>query len=203
MSKLNAKCIPIILMLLAVVFNANSQELLKISGNVQDSEGPLPGVNVIVSGTQFGTTTNFDGYFELDNVSSNATISFSYVGYVTQTISVNSRSTINVTLEADTNLLDEIVVIGYQSVKRSDIVGSVAIVDTEEMLKAPTGNAGAMLQGRAPGVTVTTSGGPGSGANVKIRGINSFSGFQVNSFIFGLTFLALSGPIAAISRLSP
>jgi TonB-linked SusC/RagA family outer membrane protein len=176
MSKLNAKCIPIILMLLAVVFNANSQELLKISGNVQDSEGPLPGVNVIVSGTQFGTTTNFDGYFELDNVSSNATISFSYVGYVTQTISVNSRSTINVTLEADTNLLDEIVVIGYQSVKRSDIVGSVAIVDTDEMIKAPTGNAGAMLQGRAAGVTVTTGGGPGQGANVKIRGINSFSG---------------------------
>lgn len=176
MSKLNAKCIPIILMLLAVVFNANSQDLLKISGNVQDSDGPLPGVNVIVSGTQLGTTTDFDGYFELDNVSSNATITFSFVGYVSQTVNVNNRNTINVTLLTDLNLLDEIVVIGYQSVKRSDIVGSVAIVETDEMLKAPMGNAGQMLQGRAAGVTVTTSGGPGSGANVKIRGINSFSG---------------------------
>ncbi|GGD66491.1 SusC/RagA family TonB-linked outer membrane protein [Maribacter cobaltidurans] len=154
-----------------------AQDGLNISGTVTDAEGvPLPGASIVISGAQTGTTSDFDGNFELANVPSDAVLIFSYIGYLTQEVNVDNRSTINVTLSEDTNKLDEVVVIGYQTVKRSDIVGSVAVVDTEEMLKAPASNVGQMLQGRAAGVTITSTGNPGASSSVKIRGLNSFSG---------------------------
>ena len=152
------------------------QDNITVTGTVSDINGPLPGASVIILGTQVGVSTDFDGKFELESVPSNATIVFDYIGYSSLSVEVNNRTVIDVTLEADISTLDEVVLIGYQSVKRSDIVGSVAIVDTDEMLKAPGGTAGERLQGRAAGVTVTSGGQPGTTADVKIRGINSFSG---------------------------
>lgn len=169
-----------ILLLLLLTLSSHftfSQNQLNVSGKVTDGQGePLPGASIIISGTQIGTTTDFDGNFELGNVSSDAVLTISYIGFFTQQININGRSTITVQLLEDSNDLDEVVVIGYQSVKRSDIVGSVAVVDTEEMLKAPASNVGQMLQGRASGVTVTSTGAPGASSSIKIRGLNSFSG---------------------------
>lgn len=154
-----------------------SQDQLNVSGTVTDAEGvPLPGASIVISGSQTGTTSDFDGNFELGNVPSNAVLTISYIGYITQEVNVDNRSGIDIMLSEDTNNLDEVVVIGYQTVKRSDIVGSVAVVDTEEMLKAPASNVGQMLQGRAAGVTITSTGNPGASSSVKIRGLNSFSG---------------------------
>ncbi len=154
-----------------------AQDLLAISGTVKDTEGiPLAGASIVLSGTQKGTTTDFDGIFQLTNVPANGKLTISYLGYVEKTVDVDNRTSLDIVLTEDTNLLDEVVVIGYQSVKRSDIVGSVAVVDTEEMLKAPASNVGQMLQGRAAGVTITSTGNPGAASSVKIRGLNSFSG---------------------------
>ena len=159
------------------IFFGYAQDQLTISGNVKDAAGvPLSGASITVVGTQKGTTTDFDGNFQLENVASDAQLTVSYLGYVSRTIAVEDRTSVNVILEEDTNYLDEVVVIGYQTVKKSDIVGSVSVVDTEEMLKAPASNVGQMLQGRAAGVTITSTGNPGASSSVKIRGLNSFSG---------------------------
>jgi len=167
----------LLLILSFSIHSGYAQQELTIRGNVSDAAGvPLPGASITVEGTQKGTTTDFDGNFQLENVASSAVLNISYLGYVSQTIPVDNQTSINVVLEEDTNYLDEVVVIGYQSVKKSDIVGSVSVVDTEEMLKSPAGSATEMLQGRAAGVTVTTGGAPGQAASVKIRGLNSFSG---------------------------
>jgi TonB-linked SusC/RagA family outer membrane protein len=155
----------------------HTQDLQSVSGIITNSEGePLPGASIVVSGTQIGTTSDFDGNYKLVNVSPNSVLVVSYIGYITQKINVSSLATINVSLLEDDSKLDEVIVIGYQTIKRSDIVGSVAVVDTDEMLKAPASNVGQMLQGRAAGVSVTSTGSPGSSSSVKIRGINSFSG---------------------------
>jgi len=167
---------PIFILCISIQYGY-SQDQSRISGSVQGTDGVgLPGASIVISGTQTGTTSDFDGNFELANVSSDAILIISYIGYVTQNVNVDNRSILNIVLVEDTNNLDEVVVIGYQSVKRSDIVGSVAVVNTEEMLKAPASNVGQMLQGRAAGVTVTSTGNPGASSSVKIRGLNSFSG---------------------------
>ncbi len=154
-----------------------AQEQLTVTGTVNGEEGvPLPGASVVVYGTQKGTTTDFDGNFQLEGVPSDGQLAISYLGYVEKIIEVENRTSLDVVLTEDTNLLDEVVVVGYQTVKRSDIVGSVSVVDTEEMLKQPASNVGQMLQGRAAGVTITSTGTPGASASVKIRGLNSFSG---------------------------
>lgn len=161
-----------------------AQDQVSISGRITDSGGePLPGATIVVSGDQtsssdaiVGTTADLDGNFRLSGVSSNASLVISYIGYVPQKISIDNQTVINVTMTEDMSSLSEVVVIGYQSVKRSDIVGSVSVVETKEMLKAPASNVGQMLQGRAAGVTVTSTGTPGAPSSVKIRGLNSFSG---------------------------
>lgn len=177
LTKLTRKVLIPLFLLCAGMYIGHGQNQQNVSGTVTDAEGvPLPGASIVISGTQTGTTSDFDGNFELSNVPSDAVLVFSYIGYLTQEVNVENRSTIRITLSEDTNKLDEVVVIGYQSVKRSDIVGSVSVIDTEEMLKAPASNVGQMLQGRAAGVTITSTGDPGASSSVKIRGLNSFSG---------------------------
>ena len=92
-----------------------------ITGVVSDDEGPLPGVNVIIEGTTIGTTTDFDGNYTIDNVDTNAVLVFSYVGYETQAITVNGRNQINVKMAIDANALDEVVLVGYSSLKKSTL----------------------------------------------------------------------------------
>lgn len=165
------------ILLLCAHSYVHAQEQLTVTGSVTDTQGaPLPGASIIIQGTQQGTTSDFDGNFQLDGVPADGQLTVSYIGFVQLLVDVNNRRSIDIVLSEDNNLLDEVVVIGYQSVKRSEIVGSVSVVDTDEMLKAPAGNVGQMLQGRAAGVTVTSTGAPGTSSSVKIRGLNSFSG---------------------------
>ncbi|CDF79854.1 TonB-dependent receptor [Formosa agariphila KMM 3901] len=155
----------------------HSQNTKPITGTVKDSDQiPVPGVNVFVKGTSTGTVTDFDGNYQLD-VSNNQKLTFSNLGYKTQTIAVGSKTTINVTLETDTSVLDEVVVVGYGQQKKKEITGAVAQVDNEELSKSATADVASALQGQIAGVNVQASSGePGAEANIQIRGLTSVFG---------------------------
>ena len=146
---------------------ANAQAT--ISGKVTSANGEaLIGVTIAVEGTTIGTVTDIDGGFSLE-AASDAVLVISYVGYATQNIPVNGQTTFNVTLVEDAEILDEVVVIGYGSVRKSDVTGSVSSVKAEELQAFPLLNAGQALQGRAAGVVVQTQNGGEPGANISIR----------------------------------
>lgn len=145
-----------------------------ISGNVSSSDGALPGANVIVKGTQNGTATDFDGNYTLENVGSEAILEFSSLGYTTKEVAVNGNTTINVVLDADSQSLDEVVIIGYGQTTVRDATGSVESVKAEDFNRGVVTSADQLIQGRVAGVQVTTSSGePGAAANIRIRGTSS------------------------------
>ncbi len=145
-----------------------------VSGTVTGNEGPLPGVNVIVKGTSNGTSTDFDGNYTLDNVGSEAVLEFSSLGYMTQEIAVGSQSTIDVFLEEDAEALDEVVVIGYGTTTVKDATGAVAAVTSDDFNTGAIASAEQLIQGKVAGVqTVQSSGEPGAGIAIRIRGTNS------------------------------
>ena len=150
-----------------------------VIGRVTDENNTgLPGVSVVLKGTQRGTTTNADGRFELPVPETGSPVLvFSFVGYMSQEVAVGNQSQVNVSLKGDTKSLDEVVVVGYGTVKKSDLTGSVAQVKSEEINSFPTANPLQALSGRATGVQVTqNSGAPGAGVSVRIRGTNSIQG---------------------------
>ena len=150
---------------------AQAQE---VSGTVSDASGPLPGASVVVKGTTNGTQTDFDGNYTLDGVDSNAVLVFSYIGYATQEVPVNGRSTINVVLEEDAQALDEVVIIGYGQTTVKDATGAVAAVTSEEFNQGVINNPEQLIQGKTAGVNVQqVSGEPGAGMQINIRGANS------------------------------
>lgn len=155
---------------------AYAQETKPVSGTVihASDNTPIPGAIVFVKGTSNGTVTDFDGRYAI-KVSPNQTLVFSYVGFSTQEILVGNDVQINVGLQEDAQALDEVVVVGYGSQRKSDLTGSVAVVDADEAKKLITHDVAKMLQGQAPGVTVQSYGEPGGFVNIKIRGITSFS----------------------------
>lgn len=141
-----------------------------------DDQRPLPGVSIVVKGTQNGTTTNGDGQFSL-NVSSTQTLVLSFIGYVTKEVPVGAQTNLTVRLATDTKALNEVVVVGYGTQRRQDLTGSVASITETDLKKVPVASFDQSLQGRASGVQVTASSGqPGAGATVRIRGGNSITG---------------------------
>ena len=147
----------------------------QVSGVIVDNTGePLIGVNVMVKGTSTGTITDFDGNFTID-IAPPATIVVSYMGYDTQELTVNSTSPVNITLKESTELLEEVVVIGYGVQKKSDLTGSIAQVSDKDLQKQPSPSLGAALEGRAAGLQVTGSGAPGSNVSLNIRGVGSIN----------------------------
>ena len=164
-----------------------------ISGKVTDAQGvPLPGANVVQKGTSNGVVADFDGNYEITLVEGSQILIYSYVGYQQKEESVNGRKTINETLEEDAQNLDEVVVIGYGSQKKSDITGAVASVGSEELEKAVFNSVDQVLQGRSSGVLVTSaSGEPGAPASIRIRGNNSISGD--NSPLYVVDGIPISG----------
>lgn len=144
-----------------------------ITGTVSDSNGPLPGANVIVKGTNNGTTTDFDGNYSLVNVSGAATVIFSYVGFNPQEIAVNNRTTINVSLEENSTALEDVVVVGYGTQSRAAVTGAISSIDSDEIASLPVATADQALQGRAAGVSVVNSGSPGVAPSVQIRGLGT------------------------------
>ena len=157
--------------------NANvaiSQQSRTVTGVVTDIKGePLLGVNVIVKGTTNGTITDLDGKFSLE-VEPNSILVVSYIGYVSQQIPVTGNS-VKVSLKEDTQNLEEVVVVGYGTQQKKDITGSVAVIDTKELLASSGSSATQQLQGKAAGVYVGASGAPGSQTMVRIRGINTIN----------------------------
>ena len=131
---------------------------------------------MLVQGTTIGTVTDIDGNFSLDTPP-NSVLEISYIGYKPQTVPVNGQSTINFTLDSDAEVLNEVVVIGYGTIQKSDVTGSVSSVTSEELEAFPVLNAGQALQGRAAGVVVQTQNGgePGADISIRVRGSSSLN----------------------------
>ncbi|MEI8113584.1 MAG: TonB-dependent receptor [Bacteroidia bacterium] len=154
----------------------SSQQSIKITGKVTDSSGSsLPGVSVVIKGTTNGTNTDATGNYSLSNIPANSTLVFSFVGMTTQELVIGSKTTVNVVLQEETVNIEQVVVVGYGTVKKSDLTGSIATVSTKEMKNTSVLSADQAIQGRTTGVlVVNNSGAPGSPVSIKIRGIGSF-----------------------------
>ena len=161
--------------------SAGSLHAQTVSGVVVSAEDnePLPSITVLVKGTNKGTATNLDGEYELDLTSDefeNGTLVFSGVGFVRQEVAVNGRRTIDIELATDTQLLDEVVVVGFGSIVREDMTGNIASVDSEELAAVPVNSFESALQGKASGVFIQKSNGKlGQGINIRVRGTSSVS----------------------------
>lgn len=180
-----------IILLVFVLFSVSflTAQTKTIKGVVKDEVNqPLFGVTVIETGTLNGVTTNFDGEYSI-SAKEKSSLTFSYLGYKSQTIIVGKEDTVNINLIPDTQNLDEIIVIGYGSVKKGDVTGSVATVDMGKLKKAPVPNFDQALAGRVAGLQVQSAGGePGSVSTITIRGGNSVNGdnspfYVVDGFI--------------------
>lgn len=137
---------------------------MQISGTVMDEQGPLPGATVLVKGTSNGVQTDFDGNYTIDVADANATLVFSYVGYSTQEVPINGQSTVNVTLAADTQNLEEVVVLGYTTRKKGEVTGSVSTIDSKAIEQSSNKDIAKSLAGRASGLIISDRGGvPGAG----------------------------------------
>ena len=154
---------------LATVLVANANV---VTGQVTDAQGePLIGVSVVVAGTPTGTITDFDGYYTID-AANDAQLQFSYIGFTTITEVVNNRTTINIVLREDTRLLDEVVVVGYDTQRKANLTGAVGSISVEDQLEGrPIANVGTGMQGAVAGLTVTNSSGHlGDSPKFRIRG---------------------------------
>ena len=153
---------------------ASAQGMVTVTGTVTDANGdPLIGCTVQLKGSSVGTITDLDGRFKLQ-VPEGKTLTFSYIGYKTK--EVKAQKTMKVTLEDDTHVLNEVVAVGYGTMKRSDITGSVVSVKAEDMEQTSAATMDQMLQGRAAGLTMTSnSGAAGSSTSIQIRGVNSLN----------------------------
>jgi TonB-dependent starch-binding outer membrane protein SusC len=165
------------LLLLLVSLIVNGQGTVTVSGTLISSEdnSPLPLATVQVKGTNQGAVTDVDGKYLLQNIPSDATLVFSYVGMTTQEEAIGGRSIIDVTLTPDVKQLEKVVVIGYGTARRSQVVGSVSRVNNAELTKQPLLTAVQGLQGKTSGIQIISSGDPGSQSQVRIRGTNSIT----------------------------
>jgi TonB-linked SusC/RagA family outer membrane protein len=156
-------------------FTPEEIRFVEVKGTIYDSESgeTVPGVNVLEKGTSNGTITDLDGTYSL-NVGDNATLVFSFVGYMTQEVAVQGQSTIDVRLSPDVTALEEVIVVGYGTQRKQDMTGAVSVVKTDELIQQPTAQLTNQLQGRVSGVTITGSGQPGEPSRISIRGLNTF-----------------------------
>ena len=152
-------------------------QTVTVKGVVKDTKGePLVGVTAIVQGTSVGTVSDANGNFTLANIPSDSKIELSYVGMVTQLVDVNGRTNIEVILSEDTELLDEVIVVGYGTMRKRDLTGSVSSVKAEDIMRSPVTSLDQALQGKAAGVQVTqASSAPGGRVSIRVRGGNSLS----------------------------
>jgi TonB-dependent starch-binding outer membrane protein SusC len=154
--------------------NTGLQQEKTITGTVSDNSGaPLPGVTVVVKGTSTGTITDIDGNFTIKVSGNEAVLEIKFLGYDTQEITVGEQTSIQIKLAESFQAMDEVVVIGYGTQKKSDLTGAVASISSKEILSMPVTRTDEALEGRAAGVNVTaTSGMPGSSRTIQIRGVS-------------------------------
>jgi TonB-linked SusC/RagA family outer membrane protein len=158
----------------------SQQQEITVKGQVTDENGdPVPGVSIVVDGTMNGTVTKMDGNYVLENVPENATLNYSFVGMVQQSIEVGGKSRIDVVMEQASIGLDEVVAIGYGVMRKSDLTGATSRLTEDEMNKSVASSPTEMMQGRVPGVNISQNNGePGAGMSVRVRGTNSIRSGQ-------------------------
>jgi len=171
--------LPLALSLLLGLFSLMSfSQDRTITGTVTAGDNtPLPGVSIIAQGTTNGVTTDFDGNYSISVGADVTTLVFSYLGFAEQEVAIGQRSAMNIVLQESTSELDEVVVIGYGTSRKSDLTGSVTSIGIADIDKIPTASITQNIAGRAAGVNVTSnSGAPGAGVKIRIRGTNSLQG---------------------------
>lgn len=150
----------------------------RVTGKVSSSDGAVPGANVVLKGTQIGTSTDADGNFSINVQGNNPTLIISAIGLKTQEVAIGNRTTVEVTLQDDATALQEVVVTGYSTDSRRETTGAVATVPAQQLKTVPSGNVEQQLQGRVSGVTVITNGQPGTSSQIRVRGFGAFGGNQ-------------------------
>ena len=197
-SRRNAFCL---MLLLGLFSSVGAFAQVKVSGKVVDAQSiGLPGVSIVVKGTTTGTVSAVDGGYTLNVPNGNSTLVFSYIGFTSQEIVVNNRSTISLTMASDDKMLSEVVVVGYGEQKKETVTGAVATVKGSDLVKSPAINLSNSFAGRMPGVIATNaSGEPGAdGATIRIRGSNTLGNNDALIVIDGVPARA-----GGIDRLNP
>jgi len=189
----NNKLVLLMFLLMTLGSVSAYAQVKTVTGVITDEVGlPLPGANVLEKGTQNGATTDFDGRYSI-KAAANSKLTISYIGYKTVEMAVGGQATINISLAPDAQQLDDVVVIGYGTVKRSDLTGSVSTVSVNDLNKAPVLAFDQALAGRVAGVQVNSGDGqPGSGVNIVIRGNNSVT--QGNSPLYVVDGFLIENP---------
>ena len=185
-----------LLLIFPIILFAQSKA---ITGTVVDeNKMPLPGASILVKGLNIGSYTDFDGNFSLNVPETGEVLVVSYLGYMTKELVISKNLTFNIQLDIDTNTLDEIVVVGYGTQRKSDITGSVTSVKVDAIAVAQNSTIDALLQGRAAGVQVTqNAGSPGSGVSVKIRGASSLRGNNEPLYVIDGVIISSAGEDAS------
>lgn len=189
----------ILLICLAIFSLGSIAQNITVRGHITNSSGEsLIGVTVQVQGTTVGTVTDIDGNFMIPAIPSNAILEVSYVGMNSQVVPVNGRTAINIVMQEDTELLEEVVVVGYGTMRKSDVTGAVAVVSAEELTTKPVANAFEALQGKVAGVDITSSQRPGELGSVRIRGNRSLNATNAPLYVVDGVVLS-SGGIESIN----
>ncbi|WP_221390341.1 TonB-dependent receptor [Dyadobacter sp. NIV53] len=167
--------------------------LRPVKGKVTDEKGePLPSVSIRVKGTTGGTMTDLNGDFIIDVAGDESILIFSFIGFVAQEIMVGSRSSVEIQLQPDVSTLSELVVTGYSSQRKKDLIGAVSVVDVDQLKQTPDGQVANQLQGRASGVTISGSGQPGQPPQISIRGLNTFGNNSPLYVVDGVPTLSIA-----------
>lgn len=178
---------------------AQAQNSIVVSGTVSDAQDPLVGASVLQKGTNKGTVTDVNGRFSLE-VPQGATLRVSFIGYVSQDIVVTSAAELKIVLAADEEILNEVVVIGYGTVKKSDLTGSVASVKSEDFVNTAMSSLDQGLQGKVSGLVVSmASGQPGAASSVRIRGTNSINGNNEPLYVIDGVFVVPETNVGAVT----
>lgn len=176
-------------LLLPVLFlsqNLSAQNTVEVSGSITTTDGePIPFANIVVKGTNTGTSADFDGNFSI-SAAPDAILVFSYIGFKKQEVPVNNRTTLTIRLEEDVAALDEVVVVGYGTQRKKDLTSAISVVQSEDIQKRQTTTIAESLQGLAPGVNVRGGGQPGQEARIEIRGLKNLQNANPLYVIDGL-----------------
>ena len=175
-------CSTVLLSMLCILVFAQGRT---VSGVVKDATGePMIGVNVLVKGTTNGSITDLDGMYSISGVKNSDVLVVTYIGFVTQEVKVGNLKTVDIVLKEDSKTLEEVVVIGYGSVKKKDLTGSVATVNSESLAAVPVASATEALTGKMAGVQITTTeGSPDADMKIRVRGGGSITGDNAPLFI--------------------
>lgn len=154
----------------------SDQDSRIITGTVTDNNNmPIPGANVTVTGTDTGTTTDFDGNFTLEVPDDATTLTVSYLGFKSQQVTIDNISQVNVALQEDVSNLEEVIVTGYGTESRKNVTASIASIDPAEITSIPTSDVSEMLEGRLPGVQIMSDNSPGGGNSIRVRGFGTIN----------------------------